>query len=244
MYGIQYLYHQQEFQWRGCIFPEVRLIGPDVQLEGETWLLHILIPAIILIGRHDVFSGQLKTRACFVHGFSSAWKPNAKTLPDHLNIEQDNHRRLVPKNRHVMSGVEALAALGLVCNIMQVISFARETAEICSTVFQTGSVDPSLTTTVAHLTKAFGELDISLASAPAPLTSDDDELWAIAKACLATAKKLDDEVRKVSSANSKGNHARAVLVGLKTKLQGKIEKMEKSLAAHQGTLQTRLLLQI
>ncbi|KAK1762338.1 hypothetical protein QBC33DRAFT_286923 [Phialemonium atrogriseum] len=143
-----------------------------------------------------------------------------------------------------MSGLEALATLGLACNIMQVISFARETAEICSTVFQTGSVDPSLTTTVAHLTKAFGELDSSLAAAPAPLTSDDDELCAIAKACLVTAKKLDDEVRKVSSANSKGNHARAVLVGLKTKLQGKIEKMEKSLAAHQGTLQTRLLLQI
>lgn len=44
-----------------------------------------------------------------------------------------------------MSGLEALAALGLACNIFQVISFGRETLGLVKSVYRDGTFDKSLT---------------------------------------------------------------------------------------------------
>lgn len=43
-----------------------------------------------------------------------------------------------------MSGLEALAALGLACNIFQVISFGRETLSLVKSVYRDGTLDNSL----------------------------------------------------------------------------------------------------
>lgn len=43
-----------------------------------------------------------------------------------------------------MSGLEGLAALGLACNIFQVISFGRETLGLVKSVYRDGTLDNSL----------------------------------------------------------------------------------------------------
>ncbi|KAK0723456.1 hypothetical protein B0T26DRAFT_750728 [Lasiosphaeria miniovina] len=79
-----------------------------------------------------------------------------------------------------MSSLEPLAAYGLTCNVMQVISFASETAPVCKVIFETGTLDPSLVKRTAGLSEALTSLGDLLDSAPKPMNSDDQKLLDVA----------------------------------------------------------------
>jgi hypothetical protein len=144
-----------------------------------------------------------------------------------------------------MSGLEPLAALGLACNILQLIETASKTASTCKSIFQTGAPDPSLGRTTAHLTTAFDQLNQALTAAPGPKNSDWAALLEVARDCSTTALNLKTEVAKISDEAPKGKYSSAISGALKAMVRkGKIEKLEKSLAAHQKALETHLLVWI
>jgi hypothetical protein len=144
-----------------------------------------------------------------------------------------------------MSGLEPLAALGLACNVMQVIDFACETTSACRAIFRTGTPNPSFTSATAHMTKALEDLNRFLDSSPKSSNLDEQELLDVAKESLAVASDLKAEVGKISNEASKGKYSSAISGALKVKFRkGKIEKLEQSLAAHQKVLETQILIRI
>ena len=64
-----------------------------------------------------------------------------------------------------MSGLEPLVALGLACNVLQIVSFAREAYQVSKIVLETGDVPPpALTSTLEDLAKVFQEVESTAAS--------------------------------------------------------------------------------
>jgi hypothetical protein len=144
-----------------------------------------------------------------------------------------------------MSGLEPLLALSLACNVMQVIDIAFKTTSTCKAIFQSGSLDPTLTRTVAQLMSIFQRLGESLDSATQPRNRDEQALLDVARECSAAAADLKAEVVKISDEASKGKYSGAIGGAMKAIFKRrKIEKLEKSLAACKEVLETHLLVQI
>jgi len=142
--------------------------------------------------------------------------------------------------------MEALAAFGLACNVMQVINFVHEAAQVGKTIYDTGSLDPNLADTTEGLTKSLEGLKTAMDKAPVPLTKDDRELLEIAEGSLSTAADLRAELDKISGSLSKGKAAAAFRAWLKAATGGRrrIEKLDKIMRSRQAVLETRLLIRL
>ncbi|OAQ76217.1 NACHT domain-containing protein [Purpureocillium lilacinum] len=112
---------------------------------------------------------------------------------------------------------------------MQVINFVHEAAQVGKTIYDTGSLDPSLADTTEDLTKSLEGLKTAMDKAPVPLTKDDQELLEIAEGSLSTAADLRAELDKISGSLSKGKAAAAFRAWLKAATGGRrrIEKFDK-----------------
>jgi len=153
-----------------------------------------------------------------------------------------------------MSGLEPLAALGLACNIFQVVSFARDVYQCSKTIYE-GHVPESARTLLVRksesLAKAFDDArrTAEQATATTALSPNDNELLKIAKDCRAAITALADEVNKLekASSKSKGKLLGSVLMGAKSvvRMKGsKVKELKCQLEVHQSTLETRLLVNI
>lgn len=144
-----------------------------------------------------------------------------------------------------MSGLEALAAFGLACNVMQAISFTKETVSICKTIYQSGSADPDLAQAVINLSKVAVDLNTSLRQAPKPLEDDQQALLDIATDTASSITALKNEVDKVSSKAVKGKYKASIMASLRMMIgQNNLEKLEKRMLIHQKALETQLLARI
>ncbi|KAK4444594.1 hypothetical protein QBC34DRAFT_498199 [Podospora aff. communis PSN243] len=149
-----------------------------------------------------------------------------------------------------MSGLEALAALGLACNVFQVVSFTGEVCKTAKTIFETGvEPDPAapLSATLESLTKAFDDIEKTASSARQAMTAQDKELVRIAKECTKAALDLKAEVdkREKTTVSAKGNLVKSAFAGIRGAMRArKLEGLEKMVDAHRGALETRLLAQI
>src|SRR6185369_14257336 len=104
-----------------------------------------------------------------------------------------------------MSGLEPIAALGLACNVMQLISFGRETVSTCQAIFRTGSPNPGLDRFAKDLNKALLGVETALPSGPrASLGEADKALLDLADGCRRAATQLLAEVQAVSAVAAKG----------------------------------------
>lgn len=142
--------------------------------------------------------------------------------------------------------MEALAAFGLACNVMQTIHFTVETVSAVKNVFKNGSVDPSLRTVAARSESVYQSLSSSLLAVQ-PLNGDDHMLVVIAGDCLDAAKKLKAEVDGLTFPAAKGKFAIAVLRVLQMQLKGsngRLEKLNNKMMAHQRVLEAGLLARV
>lgn len=98
-----------------------------------------------------------------------------------------------------MSGLEALAVLGVACNVMQIISFAGECFSVCKRICETGNPEPSLIDDGRRLTELCINLKRSLAQSSEPLTDHDKALVAIADECITAAQDLQTEIISLSA---------------------------------------------
>ncbi|KAI1471056.1 uncharacterized protein F4812DRAFT_455168 [Daldinia caldariorum] len=140
-----------------------------------------------------------------------------------------------------MSGLEAL---GIGCNVMQVISFAHETVEFCKGVYRGQSFNDYNQQTVASLQGLSAQLQTHFQKAKLK-TTNEKQLADIASKCNVAARALEDEVNFLGSHHAKGDLRAALSVVIKTKWRrSRLERLEKSLRNHQQTMESYLLARI
>lgn len=165
--------------------------------------------------------------------------PSPASLP--LNTR---NRLLVPYYNN-MSGAEALATFGVVCNVMQVIGFVQDGAHMAKAIYKTGSLDPNLAQTTDYIKEGLERLKDSLEKGK-PLIQDEEELLDIANGSLETAGKLKAELDMIAGTLAKGKHSAALRGWLKAALGGKkrIERLDKVMHNRQQILENRLIVRI
>ncbi|QGI78447.1 hypothetical protein CEK25_005176 [Fusarium fujikuroi] len=82
-----------------------------------------------------------------------------------------------------MSGLEPLVALGLVCNIVQLVEVGLKTATLCKNAYRTGDPDPELSVYAQNLAVTASSLSQSLEHSQQPLNLDDSRLLTLARDC-------------------------------------------------------------
>lgn len=139
-----------------------------------------------------------------------------------------------------MSGLEAL---GVACNIFQVISFGHETINLCKRVYQDGSPCPELSTNATQL-RSFSA-QVQRLSIPSKPTKEDQQLHNVACKCQKIAADLNEEIRFITSHASKGSWKATLKVAAKTNWRKRrLDTLEKKLGDVQKLMETGLLVRI
>jgi hypothetical protein len=144
-----------------------------------------------------------------------------------------------------MSGLDVLGALGLACNIMQIISFAHETVAFCTEVYEGRSPDAQLEENAASLIKLSADVESHYQARKSPYTASDRTLAEIAKKCATAARALEEEVRFLKGEKAKGKLAATLKVAVKTNWRkARLERLQKSLETCQHTMESHLLARV
>ena len=142
-----------------------------------------------------------------------------------------------------MSGVEALAAFGVACNVFQTIGFGRETISLIKAIYQTGSFDPTLSDQAKFLDDACSELQ-SLQPLSNP-TRDQKRLFEVTTNCLSISKDLQDEIKFISDNGAKGKLTATLKVATKTAWRKRrLNTLERKLGEAEKKMQDGLLVRI
>ncbi|RBR02898.1 hypothetical protein FVER53590_03504 [Fusarium verticillioides] len=141
-----------------------------------------------------------------------------------------------------MSGLEPLAALGLVCNVLQLVEVGLKTATLCKNAYRTGEPDPELSVYAQNLAVAASSLGQSLERSQHPLSLDDARLLTLARNC----RDAEAEWRKKTPARllsqqqpRKRDRFGAVFRGIINKPE--IDRLESQLQKAKESLETDLL---
>ncbi|CVK94501.1 uncharacterized protein FMAN_03579 [Fusarium mangiferae] len=144
-----------------------------------------------------------------------------------------------------MSGLEPLVALGLVCNIVQLVEVGLKTATLCKNAYRTGEPDPELSVYAENLAVTASSLSQSLENSQQPLNLDDSRLLALARNCC----DAEAEWRKKTPARllsqqqpRKRDRLGAIFRGIINKPE--IDRLESQLQKAKDSLETILLVGI
>ena len=151
-----------------------------------------------------------------------------------------------------MSGLEALGALGLACNVFQAVSFAREVGTVSRGILETGETPASaksLANSLSNLTAITRDIESFTRSTSQSFGSLDTRLLEIAEDCSKTALELKAEIDKSSAATSsaKGHRLKSIRAAIGSVVRSRsktVERLEKRLQTHQNTLEAQLLVNI
>ncbi|KAM0494486.1 hypothetical protein ACHAP8_008629 [Fusarium lateritium] len=144
-----------------------------------------------------------------------------------------------------MTGLEPLAALGLVCNVVQLIELGTKASILCKNAYRTGEIDPCLSGYAADLVDSASSLTQSLNASQGPLTKDDSKLLHLAQSCC----DAEAEWRQKTPARffsqqhiRKRDRVGAVFKGIINKSE--INRLESQLDKAKEALETGLLVRI
>ncbi|KAM7184894.1 hypothetical protein V8F20_012031 [Naviculisporaceae sp. PSN 640] len=145
-----------------------------------------------------------------------------------------------------MSGLEPLVALGLACNIFQIVDTAKQSVAICRNILESGSVDPALSARAQDLTDICEELkNRQHGVTGAPCNPGQKELLARSQSTIDAATELRNMIDKLTGSSSKGRLLDAVKGTMKTAWRkSKLDKLEKNMLETQRILETGLLSRI
>lgn len=137
-----------------------------------------------------------------------------------------------------MSGLETF---GLVCNVMTVITFARDTIALCKAVYQGNSPDRQLLETALSLKTVSLDLQDCCQTTSAQTVSE-KRLADIAKRCHEAAAALEDEVGFITGNIQKGSLAATLGVAVKTNWRRRhLDRLQSVVGACKSELETSLL---
>ncbi|KAF9876258.1 hypothetical protein CkaCkLH20_06201 [Colletotrichum karsti] len=142
-----------------------------------------------------------------------------------------------------MSGLEAIAALGLACNILQLIGTVGSTITVARNILETGEIDPDLEKHTNELTSLFQDAEGSLSQTSQH--KGDKELRAAAGQVLKATREFGSELVKISGGASKGK-IRQVIGGTVKGLwrRKKLDELEAEISRCRGMFESRLLLSL
>lgn len=144
--------------------------------------------------------------------------------------------------------MEALAAFGIACNVIQVISFTRETIAICKEIYNSGAVfdhDGYVDKAVGQYEGLCDELQKKIKDEGAGAKPDEKELLEIAQDCLFASAKLKEATSKLVSPSVKGKAFRSLYSGVSAKWrEGRLQKLEAAVNKHQARLESHLLMKV
>ncbi|KAI8665127.1 NACHT domain-containing protein [Fusarium sp. Ph1] len=144
-----------------------------------------------------------------------------------------------------MSGMEPLAALGLACNIMQLLSFGGEAISLCRKVYKTGEIDPSLKDYSSQTAKICENLNDTLTQRQLNLGPDALALQQRATMCKAAADRLNHELELLTPAAGPGGWRRGFIAPIKAiRHKHHLSELEKDLNSLKSGLDTQLLVRI
>ncbi|KAK8123099.1 hypothetical protein PG984_011769 [Apiospora sp. TS-2023a] len=146
-----------------------------------------------------------------------------------------------------MSGLEPIAALGLACNILQVVGIGRDTVRIAKQVYQDGTLDPALTASAGVLDDLAGQIRATTAAAAsaAKPKAQDKQLLDLADKCQGAARDLQEEVNFLNGLPTKAKLIATLKVAAKTTWRKRrLEKLDQKLKDSESLLQTGLLTRI
>ena len=144
-----------------------------------------------------------------------------------------------------MSGGEALAGIGILCNAMQIVTFGKDAFEVYNHIRQNGTADPGLESYLIDASKSYDEMKKRL-STHFPLTSCQQEIVDIGEEAHRRLQKFGTyfEELYVDPASRKGfrGKLRVAKSGVKTLMHGKdLEDLEKNFERYQRLFQTGLI---
>jgi hypothetical protein len=145
--------------------------------------------------------------------------------------------------------MEPLTALGIACNVMQIISFGQEVFSLARHLSKDGSPDASLADKSARLSDLSGELQNSLniQKQARPLEPNHLRLQNVARKCLSLTNNLAQEFDQIKwKANPKGTNSKTQrrLLGQTWKSlrrKSKIDKLQAEMTQIEQTMQTTIL---
>lgn len=144
-----------------------------------------------------------------------------------------------------MSGLEPLAALGLACNILQLIEIGCNTIKLAKNIYQSSSpaIDQTLQDNAAVLHTISSE--VKAAKRPASLSKLDQQLVTTADKCFAATRDLEEEVQFLLT-NAKQNQLAATLkiVTKTTWRKRRLDRLKESLENAEKLMTKTLLAQI
>ncbi|KAL9115090.1 MAG: hypothetical protein Q9227_000884 [Pyrenula ochraceoflavens] len=140
-----------------------------------------------------------------------------------------------------MSGIETLA---FVCNILELITFARETTNLCKGIHQGSHPDEHLRDNASSLANASAQV-YAHCQARRPETSDDRALVDIAKKCNIDARALEEEVNFLTAHQRKGTLTATLRTAIRTNWRkARLQRLERSLGSYRSTMETHLLTRV
>lgn len=147
-----------------------------------------------------------------------------------------------------MSGLEPLAALGLVCNVLQFVDVGRQTISFIKHVYSNGSIDDKLQENVALLVDISAQIEAN--KTPANKTSakslrHEQQLLKTAERFNAAARDLREEVNYLLNNAKQGSLTSALKVAAKMNWRKRrLDRLKNDLDKAERLLQTGLLARI
>lgn len=143
-----------------------------------------------------------------------------------------------------MSGLEAMAALGLACNIFQVISFGHETISLVKRIYQNGTPGGALSGNASHLREIASRIESAQVPSAAASARQDQILLTVAQKCQTAARDLQEEVKFIVEGAAAGSLGATLKVAVKTNWRKRrLDRLEKDLRDAERLMQTGLLAQ-
>lgn len=144
-----------------------------------------------------------------------------------------------------MSGLEPLAAVGLACNIFQLIEVGRDTIKLAKAIYQssTPSIDKALQENAVILSNISREVKaVTPSTRPSKL---EQQLLLTADKCSSAARDLQEEVRFLLG-NAKQNQLASALkvVAKTTWRKRRLDRLKEGLEGAEKMMKTTLLAQI
>lgn len=146
-----------------------------------------------------------------------------------------------------MSGLEALAALGLTCNIFQTISFGRKIIALAKHVYRNRSLDDAMYTYAGELRDVAANIQAAISKDPSTkaLSSQDNQILEMSRKYSTAARELQDEVEFLGINAQRGSLLATTKVASTANWRKRrLDRIERELRQTERNLQTGLLGQI
>jgi hypothetical protein len=144
-----------------------------------------------------------------------------------------------------MSGAEALFAVGIICNAMQIITFGKDALHVYRSIRDNGAPDPRLESYLDLAAKGYKSLS-DQSGGPLPLTNDQQQILDLSEKAYKSLEVFQSKFQELhlDMQSRKGlvGSLRAVKTGFKTLVNDKeLKDLEKDFQRYEQLFQVHLI---